>query len=196
MALKTTVKVGKISNLSDARYCSGMGVSMLGFVVTEGSESYLPPAAFKELRGWFTGPAVVAQVHGPLTVSDLQTITDNYQPDYLELSLKEFTQLKDHLTIPSIVNVSSQEVESVSALPIPVREKIAYIQLSTTPETTNLKALATAFKVMMSISSIKEAEALPTLVSAIALAGSEEERPGLKNYDTLASILELLETED
>ena len=29
MPLKTFVKVGNITNLSDARYCAGMGVDML-----------------------------------------------------------------------------------------------------------------------------------------------------------------------
>jgi phosphoribosylanthranilate isomerase len=35
MPLKTFVKVGCITNLSDARYCAGMGVDMLGFRAVE-----------------------------------------------------------------------------------------------------------------------------------------------------------------
>jgi phosphoribosylanthranilate isomerase len=33
MALKCFVKVGNVTNLSDARYCAGMGVDLLGFPV-------------------------------------------------------------------------------------------------------------------------------------------------------------------
>ncbi len=37
MALKTIVKVGNITNLSDARYCAVMGVDMLGFCLNKQS---------------------------------------------------------------------------------------------------------------------------------------------------------------
>ena len=33
--LKTLIKVSNINNLSDARYCAGMGVEMLGFSMDE-----------------------------------------------------------------------------------------------------------------------------------------------------------------
>ena len=33
--LKTQVKVSSITNLSDARYCAGMGVDLLGFPIQE-----------------------------------------------------------------------------------------------------------------------------------------------------------------
>ena len=56
MALKTLVKVGKISNLSDAWYCAGMSVDMLGFTVIASQENYVSPELFREMRGWFYGP--------------------------------------------------------------------------------------------------------------------------------------------
>lgn len=52
MPLKTLVKVGKITNLSDARYCAGMNVDMLGFVTVESRENYLPVKDYQDIRGW------------------------------------------------------------------------------------------------------------------------------------------------
>ena len=64
MPLKTFVKVGCITNLSDARYCAGMGVDMLGFRAVESQENYIKPSQFQEIRGWIAGPLVVAEVYG------------------------------------------------------------------------------------------------------------------------------------
>ena len=86
MALKTLVKVGNISNLSDARYCAGMGVDMLGFRVISGQEHYVSPELFKEIRGWFSGPSVVAEAYGIRSGEDLPFIIQNYLPDFIELS--------------------------------------------------------------------------------------------------------------
>ena len=41
MSLQTFVKVGEITNLSDARYCAGMGVDLLGFNVVENTPGYV-----------------------------------------------------------------------------------------------------------------------------------------------------------
>ena len=62
MPLKTFVKVGSITNLSDARYCAGMMVDMLGFRSVEGQEGYIKPAQFQEIRGWISGPLVISFV--------------------------------------------------------------------------------------------------------------------------------------
>jgi phosphoribosylanthranilate isomerase len=49
MALKTKVKAGNITNLSDARYCAGMGVDWLGFPA-----DVVNPDTFKEITNWVT----------------------------------------------------------------------------------------------------------------------------------------------
>ncbi|MFT7424854.1 MAG: phosphoribosylanthranilate isomerase, partial [Algoriphagus sp.] len=38
MALRTFVKINGITNLTDARYCSGMYVDLLGFTFEEGAD--------------------------------------------------------------------------------------------------------------------------------------------------------------
>ena len=61
MALTTIVKVGNITNLSDARYCAGMGVDMLGFCFEKKSEQYIDPESYKEIIGWISGPQLVGE---------------------------------------------------------------------------------------------------------------------------------------
>ena len=49
--LKTKVKVSKVTNLSEARYCAGMGVDFLSFPV-----SSVDPKTYQEITGWVAGP--------------------------------------------------------------------------------------------------------------------------------------------
>jgi phosphoribosylanthranilate isomerase len=59
MALRMRVKVGGITNLSEARYCAGMGCDYLGFRV--GGKG-LSPKEFREIAGWVPGPQLVVEV--------------------------------------------------------------------------------------------------------------------------------------
>ena len=89
MALRTFVKVSTISNLSDARYCAGMGVDLLGFCTIEEQDDYMHPARFQEIRGWVTGPKIVAEVYGLKDAGQLQRILDDYKPHYLQMGINE-----------------------------------------------------------------------------------------------------------
>jgi phosphoribosylanthranilate isomerase len=109
MALKTLVKVGRISNLSDARYCAGMSVNMLGFEVIEGASHFVTPELFKEIRGWFSGPLIVAEAYGIKSNEDLPAIIQNYLPDFIEVSLSDLLKI-DSPSSKFILNTSYEEV--------------------------------------------------------------------------------------
>src|SRR5690349_969235 len=111
MALKTLVKVGKISNLSDARYCAGMNVDLLGFRVVTGQDHYVSPELFKEIRGWFTGPAIVAEAYGIQKNEDLPAIIQQYLPDYIELAIPDLLKLHS----PSSTYILSTTFEELAA---------------------------------------------------------------------------------
>ncbi|MEO7992193.1 MAG: N-(5'-phosphoribosyl)anthranilate isomerase [Chryseolinea sp.] len=183
MPLKTFVKVGSITNLSDARYCAGMGADMLGFNAVEGKDHYLSPKQFQEIRGWVTGPLVVAEVSGLQSAAQLTRIIENYQPDYLELGLAELPFLSENL-IPFILRLD-KELSSVN-LP----NKPAFILASTFLSNT-------ISPLLIEVSSLAEAEqALQhTTIKGIALRGSAEISPGLKTYNELAEVLELLDAD-
>src|SRR5688572_33445133 len=113
MPLKTFVKVGCITNLSDARYCAGMGVDMLGFRVVEGQEDYIKPSQFQEIRGWISGPSVVAEVYGLKSPDDLAPILESFKPDYLEMSLQELSLFS---TLPLPFVLAAHEHDSFANL--------------------------------------------------------------------------------
>ena len=184
MPLKTVVKVGNISNLSDARYCSGMGVDMLGFCVIEGQPHYISPKLFQEIRGWISGPKVVAQVYGLQSEDELQSIIKNYLPDYLELSAKEYERYHSILTLPCIVEISDKHVPSFEA------KSPAYVIVSDVAQL-NQDTPPALLKVDSGEDLLKTLES--SQLKGVVLNGSPEIRPGFKDYGTLADILELLD---
>ena len=187
MPLKTVVKVGNISNLSDARYCAGMGVDMLGFSVVAGSADYVLPKLFQEIRGWVSGPRFVAQIYGLGTHEQLPEIIQNYAPDYFELDAQTFKMYSTHLSLPCIVSVTKEEFASLQN-----SDNIAYFLMD---EAALSPAENNGSPVLLKVESATELqEKLDRYrLTGVALNGSPEIRPGFKDYNELAEILELLD---
>ncbi|MDH4090073.1 MAG: hypothetical protein OEV24_06385 [Cyclobacteriaceae bacterium] len=184
MPLRTVVKVGSVTNLSDARYCAGMGVDMLGFNVQKGQENYVPPKQFQEIRGWVTGPLVVAEVYGIKRQDELNDILENYKPDYLEMGLAEFS-LFASFPLPIILFIAENEsVPDSHVMPAYLLSEVA----RNTPDT---------YPLLLAIKSEHDLDlALDNPhIEGIAMKGSNELRPGLKDYAVLAEILERLEVD-
>jgi phosphoribosylanthranilate isomerase len=190
MPLKTVVKVGNISNLSDARYCAGMGVDMLGFRVLEDQENYISAKLFQEIRGWVSGPKVIAEIYGIVSHQQLATIIADYAPDYFELTLAEYKKLHSSLTLPALISITTKEAQEIE---VPT-ENIAYF-IVPGDEETDLNAVPLAAPVLLKINStlkLQEKITHPS-IGGVALSGTPEIRPGYKDFDELADILELLD---
>jgi phosphoribosylanthranilate isomerase len=183
MPLKTFVKAGNITNLSDARYCAGMGVDMLGFKTIEGQENYIKPTQFQEIRGWITGPLVIAEIYGLKNANELAAILEHYKPDYLEMGPDELS-LFSALPLPFILATPDKTMVGSSPL------QPEYI-ISKTPFETEIPLL-------IEIQSKAEIESLLSnpQVKGFVLSGTSELRPGLKDFEMMADVLELLEIED
>ena len=186
MPLKTLVKVGSITNLSDARYCAGVGVDMLGFNVVPNSDGYVSPSLYQDIRGWITGPAIVAEVYSS-TPLDLTHTLEQYAPAYIETSYEGFLSMKDAVSLPFIV-----AAESLSAQQIKSNAGVSYWIVSA-QTADSLKDFAEKLIIRISsadqVSTILAREPKP----GIALTGSTEIRAGFKDYDDLSSIFDLLD---
>ena len=183
MALRTFVKVSTISNLSDARYCAGMGVDLLGFCVVEGQNQYIEPAHFQEIRGWVTGPKIVAEVYGLNDPSKIQSIVEHYKPDYLEMGVNELALLSS-FPLPVVLAVSDDlHLDSLPVTP-------AYL-IGDEPIISTIPFLVR----LNSTQDVQSVLANP-MINGIVVKGGAELKPGLKNTEMINEVLELLETED
>lgn len=59
--MRPILKAGNIRNLHDARYCSAVGISQLGFRMGKESENSLSPQEVKEILAWLSGPEAIGE---------------------------------------------------------------------------------------------------------------------------------------
>lgn len=191
MPLKTLVKVSHISNLSDARYCAGMGVEMLGFAVTPLQPAYTPPQVFQDIRGWISGPKIVAELYGISGPDAIEGIISDYAPDYVELTYAEYNRFRDFLPLPCIVYLpSGTESEQLPGFD----SKIPYLIVDEGFDFKNSSPSIPVLVKTTSVHSLKE-KLQQGILKGVVLEGPKELRPGVTNYDQLGGILEALEEE-
>ncbi len=189
MPLKSLVKVSHLSNLSDARYCAGMGVELLGFSAIPGADHYLTPRVFQDIRGWVAGPRIVAEIYGVESASTIESVLREYAPDYLELTYAEFERFENFLTLPCIVHDDAlpairQDQKKPGIAYVVVDDHVTCAEVSSSPYT-----------VLVKVSSLEKLNTLSAAgcFNGFVLEGPEDNRPGYTNYDELGEILEALE---
>jgi len=190
MPLKTLVKAGSITNLSDARYCAGMGVDMLGYSVIEGQQNHIPSKLYQEIRGWVSGPQVVAEIYGHTDASVAQSIIDQYAPDYFEIDFNHYQRWEVKPAKPFIIRLAETELNFLD-----IRDpQVVYWLIDEKTMLSQIKKII-GHPVLAKISSKTRIPELLSIegIKGIALEGSAEIRPGYKSYDHIAEILESLE---
>ena len=88
MSLRYFVHVSSVSNLSDARYCSGMMVDSLGYNLDENSESRISYKTANEISKWVNGVKFVAEFNNSSS-KYINKILDNSFFDAIEIDFKK-----------------------------------------------------------------------------------------------------------
>ena len=170
-----------------------MGVALLGFQVVPDQPFYVAPEKYREIRGWFTGPEVVAELPDHTKISNLDQIISDYSPDYLECGIHQFSEIRN-TPAPLILSGALPDIFLVADQLKADIDKIKYLITSAQQDFESLKKLCADFPVLLSVDNPKE-EAILNATGAvgISLSGSAELKAGFKDYDRLAEWLELLE---
>lgn len=199
MTLKTMVKVGQITNLSNARYCAGMGVNMLGFVVDDGSEFFISPELFREISGWVAGVEFVGEISG----SQIPELT-GYSFSYLQVSdraLPEIVHASGYACI-FYINTANYVPEHIAQIMEEQQKYVSYFLLEglnpdilDDAELERITTWAASYPVWLGsgITPHNLEKLLASGIRGIALYGGTESKPGFKDYDELADILETLD---
>ncbi|KAA0991554.1 hypothetical protein [Dyadobacter aurulentus] len=201
--LTRTVKISNVTNLSDARYCAGMGVEMLGFSIDEDSPNYISPKKFEDICSWLAGVTLVAETADSSAESILAKL-QNYPVHAVQVEQPALLgYLKSELTLPLILRISvdlyeADEIQSLldrygDAASNFLLESDQNAELSPNWLET-LSNLATEHPLLIGfgLNSDLALHNLPENVG-IALRGSEEIRPGYKDFGSMMDILEALE---
>lgn len=204
--LKTVVKISNVTNLSDARYCAGMGVEMLGFSIDETAESYVDLKKFNDIRSWIAGVQIVAETELTEASLLLEKI-ESYQPNAIQISNAELLPwLKSETARPLILKVEAdQDADTIEDIMVKNEPYVTYFLLETSSNMSLsgdwpdfLNVLSARFSILLGFGVTTENASFlldDINISGIALRGGEEIRPGYKDFGDLMDILEALEEE-
>ncbi len=181
--LKIKVKVSKVTNLSEARYCAGMGVDFLSFPVSQ-----VDPKTFAEITGWVAGPKFGVEIN-----SDDY---DQYKADFVDTNCESLDTLQqDQL---AFVHLSVNEWFENKVNLIRAKDRIIGVELSIhsiDDAKLLIEEISKEFDVYLKPATSIDLESMLELhIAGISLEGNPETKPGLKEYP-LAEILEKLESD-
>lgn len=204
MGLQLPVKISGVNNLSDARYCAGMGVQWVGFCLDATAAAYLPSAKVTEIAGWLAGVEFI----GELGSNDLPADITAYPLHYLQTDAPEKLAQLSSYGLPLILRLTADTVKDLSTITSLMADYQASVDFfllegNLNPDTPAIQAalrtICEKYRVVLGLPF--QAEAVSEQLAAvqpygIALEGGFEIKPGLKDFDEIAAILEALEVED
>lgn len=193
MALKLSVKIGDVTNLSDARYAAGMGVDYIGFNINPDSEHFVTPETYNEITNWISGVGIIGEVGNSYPEN-----SDEYVSFLPETHNQELAHRLDSYVLRLNVDVFSID-EIRAALDNASGAEFYILEASAkwlNEHTMEMKALCNSNTIY--ISSEFDPDILDTIVNTIKpqgieIKGSLEDQPGFKDYDGIADVLEWLE---
>jgi phosphoribosylanthranilate isomerase len=189
------IKASQLTNLTDARYFAAAGVHYMGFCCDMHSESYCTPHKIKEIAEWVEGPVFVLETESgqipdemlPLFESGLvqaihagpfATIVgrtgDLVFQDYIFDDLREWQPGKDEIPVIRTGNPYQHWEE---------KDKLLLDSI------TQQQAVFLDFPF-----DIRQWDEIKSRFSfeGIIIRGGLEERPGLKSFDELDAILDVI----
>lgn len=206
MALKTFVKLNSITNLTDARFGSGMYVDLLGFNLDKSSQKYISPDLFKEITGWVSGVEFVGELSQKSNPELLEILKEYPAITWIECDQIEALKSLAGTGYSLIYRIAANELEQIKSEEAELFTEAGILihitsenDVLTESELEVVKNLAATGKVILG-TGITEKNVLELLdnsgIFGISLTGGEELKPGLTELDQLADILEKLEIED
>ncbi len=188
MALKTKIKVGNITSLSEARYCAGMGVDFLGFPLKDIEKDI---QQFTGISSWISGPQLVVECQSPNSIDPL--LWEQLSVDFIQIDLENLSQLTElgkplFISMPDELN--NEMINCLNAR----KDSIEYVITSEIGWKGNLNSLR-YFKVMIkdSLEDMDWDKIINNGAAGFSLQGRQETSPGIHDYERLSSILDVLE---
>ncbi len=194
MGLKLSVKIGDVTNLSDARYAAGMGVDYIGFNIDTRSDNYVTAQKFNEIVNWISGVGIIGEIG-----SNPPDNLNEYTPFLIETN--DYAQVK-HESIVRI-NAKNLEIKTIKSHLI-TNNNILFFVLELAPQQIehNISELSNLCKDHpIYLSSHFSETLLETITNqinpkGIEIKGGIEDQPGFKDYDGIADVLEWLEEDE
>lgn len=187
METKLKIKAGNISHLTDARYFAAYGIEWMGFNFKSYDPNKIDIETAKTIIDWIEGPQIIAEFDG-LDMDYIFQICHQLQINNIQLPIEYFTnELNDYEVIWKGDTKKNDQLAAISA-------HLLIENASDTDQLQNIlqKNNTTIVKLNEDLEQSKSILQLPNL-KAIEICGSSEEEVGVKAYDAINDLFDLLE---
>ena len=196
--LKTKVIASSITNLTDARYFAAWEVNWLGFCFEEGSENYISPQAMYAMKEWVNGVKFMGEFRNMNSADILDHVEklglDAVQVDELTgldvlMDLQDFVVFKeieidDKIDADFLKNLLEQFAPYCAHFIFKIEKDL--------PE--NLIEVIENYSVWLD-GNFKTETVVDSSFAGMCLRGGMEEKVGLKSFDELDEVFEILEVQ-
>ena len=185
-----------INNLSDARYCAGMGADKLTFILDPALPGHLDTQTVKELAGWIAGVELIGEFD-QLSSFEINTIAAECALDAVLLRSPRSAEELAEIAPPVFVELTLES--AILAQPLPTSPVGLVVEL---PETISAETIAALRNIAnqrpLWLGPGLHPDRARDLSSQLPLAGltfpsGDEVKPGLRDFDQLEAVFEALE---
>lgn len=210
------IKATSINNLTDARYFAAWHVEWLGFSLEMGNSNYTRPQDVKEIKDWLVGPKIVGEFGLGQTADEIKASIELLNLDAVQLSMFVDNSVAKALNGVSILKEwVVEDLNNLDAFATTcdiLKDDVEFFYLDLEKNNISweavqnnvtaleqLQALCEEYAIIISI--VCPAEQLESFMDTvkpygISLQGGEEEKVGVKSFDDLDDIFEVLEELD
>ncbi len=193
--LKTQILAAEVSNLTDARYFAAWGVDYVSFNCNEGEENFIGESKLVEIKDWIEGPQFLAYFNGLNEAHSMEELVD--RTGLQGLVLGPFTPDK---TIKSLdaEKLLKEYLESDARKLFEEKNQIHEDRYSLVPIVKTSRQRASDFfleNVLLDIEDL-DLDTVKKIINlsqcGLVLRGGVEEKVGLKSFDFLDEVFDLL----
>ena len=187
-----------INNLSDARYCAGMGADKLTFILDPALPGHLDTKTVKELAGWIAGVELIGEFN-KLSAPEINTIAADCALDAVLLRSPRTIDELAEIAPPVYLEVAADTAFLVQSFPTSLQGLIVELPEIISAETLEeLREMAGQRPLWLGPGLLPERAR--NLTNQLPLAGlsfpsGDEVKPGLRDFDQLEAVFEALEIE-
>jgi phosphoribosylanthranilate isomerase len=215
--LRTKVKAGSITNLTDARYFAAWEVEWMGFNLDPASGAYVQPQTVKAIGEWIDGPKLTGEFNLQ-SADEIRTAVDMLELDAVQAGM--FTNAATLIELQSPVPVIKEIVVEPGNSNAELRELFGefaalaqiflldfgkngmdwrQLKLQQNLSVDFVRELCAQYPVLLSLDFDEETldEVLDTLNPlGLSFTGSEEEKVGFKSFEDIDDLFEILEVRE